>query len=52
MKEMSLHLHNHLMYKKIRSHPSPVKVYGEKLINEESISKNFLNESIKNLKIY
>ena len=35
-----------LMYKKIRSHPSPVKVYGEKLIHEGTISKNFLGESI------
>jgi 2-oxoglutarate dehydrogenase E1 component len=39
-----------LMYKKIRSHPSPVKVYGEKLINEESISKDFLSDSIKKFK--
>ncbi len=36
-----------LMYKKIRSHPSPVKVYGERLIKEQVISKNFLNDSIK-----
>ena len=39
-----------LMYKKIRSHPSPVKVYGEKLINEGSISKDYFNNSIKNFK--
>jgi 2-oxoglutarate dehydrogenase E1 component len=39
-----------LMYKKIRSHPSPVKVYGEKLINEESISKDYLSDSIKKFK--
>ena len=39
-----------LMYKKIRSHPSPVKVYGEKLINESSISSNYLNGSIKKFK--
>ena len=38
------------MYKKIRSHPSPVKVYGEKLINESSISKDYLNGSIKKFK--
>ena len=38
------------MYKKIRSHPSPVKVYGEKLINEGSISDNFLSQSIKKFK--
>ena len=39
-----------LMYKKIRSHPSPVKVYGEKLINEKSISSDYLNGSIKRFK--
>ena len=39
-----------LMYKKIRSHPSPVKVYGEKLINEKSISNEYLNNSIKKFK--
>ena len=39
-----------LMYKKIRSHPSPVKVYGERLINNQSISKDFLNNSIKKFK--
>jgi 2-oxoglutarate dehydrogenase E1 component len=38
------------MYKKIRSHPSPVKVYGEKLINEGSISSEYLNDSIKKFK--
>ena len=27
-----------LMYKKIRSHPSPVKVYGNKLIAENTIT--------------
>ena len=39
-----------LMYKKIRSHPSPVKVYGEKLVNEGSISNDHLNNSIKKFK--
>ena len=39
-----------LMYKKIRSHPSPVKVYGEKLINEGSISNEYLNNSVKKFK--
>ena len=39
-----------LMYKKIRSHPSPVKVYGEKLINESSISSDYLNGSVKQFK--
>ncbi len=39
-----------LMYKKIRSHPSPVKVYGEKLINEGTISNDHFNEAIKKFK--
>ncbi len=39
-----------LMYKKIRSHPSPVKVYGQKLIDNGSISKDYLNESVKKFK--
>ena len=39
-----------LMYKKIRSHPSPINVYGEKLVNEGSISRDYLNTSIKNFK--
>jgi len=32
-----------LMYKKIRSHPSTVQVYGNKLINENTISEKSLN---------
>ncbi|RDX35930.1 2-oxoglutarate dehydrogenase E1 component, partial [bacterium HD9-500m-PIT-SAG08] len=39
-----------LMYKKIRSHPSPTKVYGEKLINEESITDDYFRRSIKEFK--
>ena len=39
-----------LMYKKIKSHPSPVKVYGERLVENHSISQEFLNSSIKNFK--
>ena len=39
-----------LMYKKIRSHPSPVKVYGEKLIHEKVISSDELNKNIKDFK--
>jgi len=39
-----------LMYKKIRSHPSPIKVYGDKLISENSISSDYLNEAIKKFK--
>jgi 2-oxoglutarate dehydrogenase E1 component len=39
-----------LMYKKIRSHPSPVQVYGTRLINENIISKEELNNFIKKFK--
>ena len=39
-----------LMYKKIRSHPSPIKVYGQKLVDEGSISKEFLDGEIKKFK--
>jgi 2-oxoglutarate dehydrogenase E1 component len=39
-----------LMYKKIKSHPSPVQVYGERLVYDNSISKDFLNNSIKKFK--
>ena len=39
-----------LMYKKIRSHPTPVNFYGEKLIKEQTISKDHLNNSIKKFK--
>ena len=39
-----------LMYKKIRSHPSPIKVYGQNLVDEGSISNDYLNNSIKRFK--
>ena len=39
-----------LMYKKIRSHPSPVKVYGKNLIDERIISNEYLENSIKKFK--
>ena len=39
-----------LMYNKIRSHPSPVKVYSDKLVNENSISNDYLKRSIKEFK--
>jgi len=32
-----------LMYKKIRSHPTAVQVYGEKLVNENTITEKNLN---------
>jgi 2-oxoglutarate dehydrogenase E1 component len=52
-----------LMYKKIRSHPSPIKVYGNKLVAENTIRndeleniekrfKNLLDEQFKNAKDY
>ncbi len=36
-----------LMYKKIRSHPSTIKVYGKKLVDENVISNESLDNSIK-----
>ena len=52
-----------LMYKKIRSHPTPVEVYGSKLVNESTLSedelkkfktdfKNLLDDQYKNAKDY
>ncbi len=39
-----------LMYKKIRSHPSTAKIYGSKLINEDLLSENDLNNQINKFK--
>ena len=39
-----------LMYEKIRSHPSPVKVYGNKLIRDNIINNNDLENLIKKFK--
>jgi 2-oxoglutarate dehydrogenase E1 component len=39
-----------LMYKKIRSHPSTVNIYGEKLIKDNLISKEDFNSQIKKFK--
>jgi len=39
-----------LMYKKIRSHPTPIKIYGEKLVNEGLLTKEELNEQLKKFK--
>ena len=39
-----------LMYKKIRSHPTTINIYGEKLIKENIISKDDLNLKIKKFK--
>ncbi len=40
-----------LMYEKIRSHPSTVKVYGKKLVDEKIISNENLDDSIKKFKV-
>jgi len=51
------------MYKKIRSHPTPVELYGKKLVNENTLSeselskfktdfKNLLDDQYKNAKDY
>ena len=39
-----------LMYEKIRSHPSTIKVYGKKLVDENIISNESLDSSIKTFK--
>ncbi len=39
-----------LMYKKIRSHPSAAKIYGSKLVDEDLLSENDLNNQIKKFK--
>ena len=39
-----------LMYEKIRSHPSTIKVYGKKLVDENIISSESLDNSIKTFK--
>ena len=39
-----------LMYEKIRSHPSPIKVYGNRLVAENMISNDKIEDLIKNFK--
>ena len=39
-----------LMYKKIRSHPSVYKIYGSKLVNENSITQELLSQNVKSFK--
>ncbi len=39
-----------LMYKKIRAHPSPVKIYGEKLVKNDLLTNDELNQQIKSFK--
>ena len=41
-----------LMYKKIRSHKSSLTIYGEKLVNENTITSENLKNKKLNLKIY
>ena len=38
------------MYKKIRSHPSVYKIYGNKLVKENSITQELLNQNVKSFK--
>ena len=38
------------MYKKIRSHPSPINIYGEKLVKEGLFTDESLKQQIKNFK--
>ena len=39
-----------LMYKKIRSHPTTLQIYSNKLIEENTISKEFYDKEISNFK--
>ncbi len=39
-----------LMYKKIRKHPSVYRIYGNKLVYENSISQDKLNQNVKSFK--
>ena len=39
-----------LMYKKIKSHPSPINIYGEKLVKEGLFSDESLKQKLKNFK--
>ncbi len=39
-----------LMYKKIRSHPSPINIYGEKLVKEGLFTNETLKQQLKNFK--
>ena len=38
------------MYKKIKSHPSVYKIYGNKLVIENSITQELLNQNVKSFK--
>ena len=41
-----------IMYKKIRSHPSTLQIYGDKLVNEGLISQNQINKQKNDFKIF
>ena len=41
-----------LMYKKIKSHPTTLKIYSEKLVNENLFSEVKVNQEISNFKSY
>jgi len=41
-----------LMYKKIKSHPTTLKIYSEKLVNEKLFSEEKVNQEISNFKSY
>jgi 2-oxoglutarate dehydrogenase E1 component len=41
-----------LMYKKIKSHPTTLKIYSEKLVIENLLSKEKVNQEINNFKSY
>ncbi len=39
-----------LMYKKIRSHPTTLSIYGKKLVDESTISKEYFEKNINDFK--
>ena len=41
-----------LMYKKIKSHPTSLQIYSEKLVNEKIFSKEKVEQQINNFKSY
>jgi 2-oxoglutarate dehydrogenase E1 component len=41
-----------LMYKKIKTHPTSLKIYSEKLVNEKIYSKEKVDQQINNFKSY
>jgi len=41
-----------LMYKKIKSHPTTLKIYSEKLVNENLLSEKKVNQEVSDFKSY